>query len=87
LSVPTKHRRILVTEDPDLAAALDAAAPHVPDARGRAGLVRELVMRGAEALVADEARRAELLEQLIEASTSPDGFDWETLRTVRDTAW
>lgn len=85
--VPTKHRRILVTEDPDLAAALDAAAPLMPGARGRAGLVRGLAIRGSEALAADEAKRKELLDRLIAWSTSEDGFDWETLKTVRDSAW
>ena len=87
MGVPTKHRRILVTEDPDLAAVLDAAAPLVPHARGRAGLVRELALLGAEALAHDDVKRQELLERLIEWSTSEDGFDWETLKTVRDTAW
>lgn len=85
--MPTKHRRILVTEDADLQAALDAVASLVPDARGRAGLVRHLAIRGAEAVSADAAKRRELLDRLIEASTSTDGFDWETLKGVRDTGW
>lgn len=47
--MPTKHRRIAVTEDPDLSAALRRAALAYPGL-SRAGLVRELAMRGARQL-------------------------------------
>ena len=84
--MPTKHPRIAVTKDAELAAALASVRGQfegAPEAR----IVRDLAILGAEALTADEARRQELTERLIAWSTSPDGIDREALRTVRETAW
>lgn len=47
--MPTKHRRIAVTEDPELAEALRVASSELPGLSG-AALVRELALRGARAL-------------------------------------
>ena len=84
--MPTKHPRIAVTKDAELAAALARVRSEVagvPEAR----IVRDLAIRGAEAIAADEERRLALTEKLIEWSTSPDGIDREALRSVRETAW
>jgi len=55
--MPTKHRRIAITTDPELTAAI-AAARHefgdLPDSR----LVRELALRGARDLAPDDTVRA-----------------------------
>jgi len=50
--MPTAHRRIGVTKDPVLAAALDATRPllSVDEALSEAGQVRRLALIGAEAL-------------------------------------
>lgn len=84
--MPTKHPRIAVTKDAELEGALARVRSEfvgVPEAR----VVRDLAIRGAEAIAADEERRLALTEKLIEWSTSPDGIDREALRSVRETAW
>lgn len=84
--VPTKLPRIAVTKDAELAAALAGVRGQF-EGVAEARIVRDLAIRGAAALAADEARRQELTERLIAWSTSPDGIDREALSTVRETAW
>jgi hypothetical protein len=55
MGVPTKHPRIALTRDPEIDAALKAAAPVLGPSKPAATLARELVLRGAKAVV-DEAR-------------------------------
>jgi hypothetical protein len=88
----TRHRRIQVTEDPDLSAALRAAATHFPAGLPRSQQVRELAIAGARHLAItpeSEAKRQELLEQL--AGTFEDaekaGLDWDLLREGKGSAW
>jgi hypothetical protein len=50
--MPTRHHRIQVTEDPELAHALKAAAPHLPAGLSRSRQVRELAIAGARHLAA-----------------------------------
>jgi hypothetical protein len=49
--MPTKHPRIALTRDPEIDAALNAAAPVLGPSKPAATLVRELVLRGAQAVV------------------------------------
>jgi len=85
--MPTKLPRIAVTKDAELAAALAVVRGQF-EGVAEARIVRDLAIRGAEALAADEARRHELTERLIAWSTDPNSsMDREALRTVRDTAW
>jgi hypothetical protein len=88
----TRHHRIQVTEDPGLAAALRAAAPHLPDGMPRSQQLRELAIAGARHLTgepASEARRQELLEQLARTFEEPEtaGIDWDLLREGKGRAW
>jgi len=86
-SVPTRHRRISVTNDPALDEAIARARPLLngaPDAT----IVRALAIRGAQALVEDEGRRRDGLERLGRWATDPaSSMDRETLLQVRDLAW
>lgn len=90
--MPTKHRRIQVTEDPELAAALEAAAEHLPSGLSRAGQVRELALAGARQLpdrpLSEEERRAGL-EQLADWFRHPETapWDWEVLRDIKRQGW
>jgi hypothetical protein len=91
-SMPTHHPRIQVTEDRELAAALRAAAPHLPAGLPRSRQVRELVIAGARHLCGeplDESRRRELLEQLAQSFDEPEGagIDWDLLREGKHRAW
>jgi hypothetical protein len=60
--MPTKLRRIAVTEDPELAEALRCAARVLPGLSS-AALVKELALRGARTLSADGS--AERMDRLI----------------------
>jgi hypothetical protein len=51
--MPTKHARIALTRDPELDAALKAAAPVLGPSKPAATLARELVLRGAKAVLDD----------------------------------
>jgi hypothetical protein len=53
MSVPTKHPRIALTRDPEVDAALKAAAPVLGPSKPAATLARELVLRGAKAVLDD----------------------------------
>jgi hypothetical protein len=90
--MPTAHRRIQVTEDPELTSALRAAAPLLPSGLSRAGLVRELTLVGARALVereTDGGDRATLLNRLADRfrDSETSAMDWEALRDGKPNAW
>ena len=90
--MPTRHHRIQVTEDPELAGALRDAAPHLPPGLPRARQVRELAIVGARHLSdapADEERRRELLEELAGYFEQPETapWDWDYLRESKRHAW
>jgi hypothetical protein len=90
--VPTRHHRIQVTEDPELADALTAAEPHLPPGLPRSQAVRELAIAGARQLAAEplsEDQRRKLLEQLAEHFEKPETapWDWEALREGKSSAW
>jgi hypothetical protein len=51
--MPTKHDRIALTRDPEVDAALKAAAAVLGPSKPAATLARELVLRGAKAVLDD----------------------------------
>ena len=83
--MPTAHPRIAITRDPELDAALDRAGGllgrDVPAAR----LVRDLALRGARVLEAENAERQSRRRAFAEriASDSPP-WDPEVLEGVED---
>jgi hypothetical protein len=90
--VATSHPRIQVTEDPELARALRAAAPHLPAGLSRSRQVRELAIAGARHIADEppsEERRTMLLEGLAESFMKPEtaGIDWDLLRDGKLRAW
>jgi hypothetical protein len=90
--VPTRHRRIQVTEDRELARALRSAAPHLPAGLSRSRQVRELALAGARHLAdgpKTERERRVLLERLAERFEHPEtaGIDWDLLRDGKRRAW
>lgn len=58
----TKHPRVQVTVDPELAEAMAAVDAH-PKSRSR--LIRDLALRGAEVAEEDRRRRKEAKETLL----------------------
>jgi hypothetical protein len=90
--VTTSHPRIQVTEDPELARALRAAAPHLPAGLSRSRQVRELAIAGARHIADEpptEEQRTMLLEGLAESFMNPEtaGIDWDLLRDGKLRAW
>jgi FPC/CPF motif-containing protein YcgG len=90
--VATSHPRIQVTEDPELARALRAAAPHLRPGLPRSQQVRELALVGARHLAEEpmtEERREELLNDLASYFEHPETapWDWDVLRDVKKLAW
>lgn len=90
--MPTRHQRIQVTEDPELATALRTAAPYLPTGLARSQQVRELAIVGARSLAGasrNESERRELLEALAETFDDPAAaaIDWDVLRESKQIAW
>jgi hypothetical protein len=90
--VPTRHHRIQVTEDPELADALRDAAPHLPAGLSRSRQVRELAIAGARHLASlphGDTERHRLLAQLAGRfeETAQAGLDWDALRESKRRAW
>jgi hypothetical protein len=84
--MPTSHKRIPVTEDHALAAALASVAPLYPGL-APARLVHDLAIKGAEAVVEEHQQADEQIEALVALSTERgDLIDWEALARV-DEAW
>jgi hypothetical protein len=90
--MPTRHHRIQVTEDPELADAIAAAAPHLPSGLSRSRQVRELAIAGARHLTEvpqGEDERQALLAQLAQRFEDPEdgSLDWDALREGKRRAW
>jgi hypothetical protein len=51
--MPTKHGRIAITRDPEVDAALKATGPVLGPSKPAATLARELLLRGAQAVLDD----------------------------------
>jgi len=85
--MPTAWKRIAVTQDPELSEALRRVAPYFPKT-APARVVHDLAVKGAEALVGEQKRRAEALEELVEISTRRrDLLDWDVLERIDELAW
>jgi hypothetical protein len=81
--VPTKHRRIAVTEDEELSEALARARPAFPRGTPLGTMVHDLAVKGAETVVRSDEERRAALRRIAEWSTSPDGMDRDALRAAR----
>jgi hypothetical protein len=78
--MPTPHKRIPVTQDPELTEALHRVAPYYPNT-APARLVHDLALKGAEAIVAEQRLADDAIEQLVAFSTETrDLIDWRVLR-------
>jgi hypothetical protein len=70
--MPTRHQRIGVVNDEELAAALESVAGLVAPGMPAAALVRTLAIRGAQALRDEQQHRADALRRLADWSTGGD---------------
>ena len=85
--MPTKHQRIPVTNDEELAEALASVRSlfaGVPAAR----VVHDLAVRGAASLAAEERARDEAIGRLKELSANLERFvDLDVLERIDELAW
>ena len=85
--VPTKYQRIPVTNDPELAEALARVQPYYAG-EPKARVVRNLAIKGAEAVVGEQRNREAALERLVAVSTErQDLIDWDVLERIDELAW
>lgn len=77
--MPTAKPRVQVTIDDDLASALDAVDPR-PASRSK--LVRDLALRGADAVRAERERAEEALTVLLEIADGARDYDFDAAAAV-----
>jgi hypothetical protein len=76
-----------VTNDPELADALARAEHYFPDVP-TARIVRELALKGVDAIEREQAARGDAIERLIALFTEPnDAIDLDVLDRVHELAW
>jgi hypothetical protein len=75
----TKHPRVQVTVDPELAEAMAAVEPH-PKSRSR--LIRDLALRGAEVAAEERRKYLEAIDVLDKIATGEIDYDFEALEEV-----
>jgi metal-responsive CopG/Arc/MetJ family transcriptional regulator len=75
----SSHRRVQVTVDPELAAAMDAVDPRP---RSRSRLIRDLAIRGAAVERDARERRREALGYLLSIASGDIDYDFETARAI-----
>ena len=86
--MPTRHRRVPVTLDEELAGALERVEAIRGRTAPRSRLLRDLALRGAEAVVDEAAERQRTLAALAELSTTSDAlFDRDVLLRLDEEAW
>lgn len=72
----TKHPRVQVTVDPELAQAMAAVEPHPAS---RSGLIRDLAVRGAEIALEERTKRDEAIEMLCKIADGEIPYDFAAL--------
>jgi hypothetical protein len=75
----TKHPRVQVTVDPELAEAMAAVDAH-PKSRSRQ--IRDLALRGAEAAAEEQRRREEAIEVLCKIADGEIPYDFDALNEI-----
>jgi hypothetical protein len=85
--MPTRYRRIPVTSDPQLTDALARVEHHFAGAP-TARMVRDLAIKGAEAIEREHEERDQAIERLIDlAARRTDWIDWDVLENIDELAW
>jgi hypothetical protein len=86
--MPTKHSRIAVIHDEALQAALDRAAALMPADTPTARVVHDLAIRGADALVAEQAGREAGVARIVDWTLRGEPpWDSDVLARVDALGW
>jgi len=83
----TRHARIQVPRDPELEQAISRGRDFLGAKRPASKVVRELALRGAEAMEADAASTRRGEDFLVSVAEGRSGINLRSLRDVRDRAW
>lgn len=75
----TKHSRVQVTVDPELAQAMAAVEPHPTS---RSSLIRDLAIRGAEVALEERRRHAKAIEMLCKIADGEIEYDFAALEEI-----
>ncbi|HEX3735459.1 MAG TPA: hypothetical protein VHU86_09940 [Solirubrobacterales bacterium] len=75
----TKHSRVQVTVDPELAEAMAAVDAH-PGSKSR--LIRDLALRGAEVVAEEQRKREEAIEFFCKVADGEIDYDFDALEEV-----
>lgn len=75
----TKHPRVQVTVDPELAQAMRAVDAN-PSSRSR--LIRDLAVRGAEAVAEERRKHEEAIAVLLKIARGEISYDFDALEDV-----
>lgn len=75
----SKHPRVQVTVDPELAEAMAAVEAHP---KSRSGLIRDLAMRGAEAALEERRKHDEAIEILCKIADGEIPYDFAALEEI-----
>ena len=86
-AVSTRHPRIQVPVDPEVAHAIERGRLVVGRDAPASQVLRALALRGAAAIDRDEEAAAAARAFLVSVADGTSGLDLEGLRTVRDRAW
>jgi len=83
----SRHPRIQVPRDPDLAAAIERGRQLVGPGAPTSQVVRALALRGAAALEDDQGAAERARRFLHDVADGRSELDPDALRSVRDRAW
>jgi hypothetical protein len=75
----TKHPRVQVTVDPELAQAMASVDAHPAS---RSGLIRDLAIRGAEVALVERRKHKEAIEMLCKIADGEIEYDFAALEEV-----
>ncbi len=75
----TKHPRVQVTVDPELAQAMAAVDAHPAS---RSGLIRDLAIRGAEVALEERRKHDEAIEILCKIADGEIDYDFDALEEI-----
>jgi hypothetical protein len=85
--VPTKHQRIPVTNDPELADALQRVARFYAG-QPASRVIRDLAIKGAETVEREQSEREAAIERLIALTDGRSNLiDWDVVERIDELAW
>jgi hypothetical protein len=83
----SRHPRVQVSRDPDLERAIRRGRAVMGASTPTSRVVRELALRGAEAVESDRAAAEKAIEFAVGVADNASDLDLESLKSARERAW